>query len=149
MPMGYHPTSLGGSFPAFAGTSQTAMFCHAHWSPSLPGTGGGPFQHASPTAFSLLCTCFPLIQEVINMECINLISLYAATDLPAWKRRDCSSRPLDCSRWPRCYQVVQEIQAQGRPKSHQHCSSNSIFLTFGGDRWILPIFTTRVEDVAS
>lgn len=144
MPMGYHPTSLRGSFPAFTQISQTALFSPVHWSPSLPGTVGSPFWHASSTAFSLLCTCFPLIQEVINMESINLIFLYPAADLQPCKRHDCSSHPLDRSRWSRCYQVVPEIQAQGRPQSLQHCSSNSIFLTvWGGVGWILPIFLDK------
>lgn len=126
------------------GKSQTTMLGSAHWSPGWGGTQGQlgalsahlppqlPLLSAAPASFQFKRykhgTCPSHFSVRSNKSPTVEIHVIALSGLGALR--------------------LCEILAQGRPQSHRHCSSHSVFLTVQGDTRFVQVFWTRVEKVA-
>lgn len=79
----------------------------------------------SPAASSLRCTCFLSVQEVMNVAHVPSHFSVRSNKSPTVEIHVIALSGLGAVR-------LCKIPAQGRPQSHRHCSSHSVFLTVQG-----------------
>lgn len=123
-----HPPPPGGSFPAWQEPNYNAWFGRGSWGPSqhtslpsclfsplhlLPLGSRGHKRGTCPSHFSVRSNKSPTVE----------IRVIALSGLGAIR--------------------LCEIPAQGRPQSHRHRSSHSVFLTVQGDTEIRPGFLDK------